>query len=81
MKKLFAVIAILSVAGCTTPKTVLKNHKTGQVVTCGGSATGSLVGGVVGYHIEKSNDADCTSTYMEQGFKKIKETKGSDDIE
>lgn len=77
MKKIFAIFAILSLAGCTTPKTVLKNEKTGQIVSCGGSATGSLVGGVIGYHIEKSNDADCTSTYMEQGFKKVVEKKST----
>ena len=79
MKKLFAIFAILSVAGCTTPKTVLKNHNTGQVATCGGSATGSLVGGVVGYHIEKSNDADCKATYLEQGFKVVKESASTMD--
>lgn len=75
MKKLLAVLAILSVAGCTTPKTVLKHHKTGQVATCGGSATGSWLGGPIGYHIEKTNDADCVSTYQDQGFKKVSQPK------
>jgi hypothetical protein len=30
-----------------------------------------MVGGVVGYHIQKSNDADCTADYMAQGFKRV----------
>ncbi len=77
MKKLFALVTILLISGCTTPKTVLKHPKTGQVATCGGSSTGSLVGGVIGYHIEKANDADCASTYMEQGFKKVHQEKSN----
>lgn len=69
MKKALSIIAILALtASCTTPLTTLKNPKTGQLVTCGGSATGSMVGGVVGYHIQKSNDSDCVSNYQTEGF-------------
>lgn len=80
MKSVFTIIlttASLALTGCTTPKTVLKNNKTGQVVTCGGSATGSLVGGVVGYHIQKSNDAECEADYMAEGFKRIKKSEST----
>jgi uncharacterized lipoprotein YajG len=62
-------------AGCTTPKTVMKHPKTGQVVSCGGSATGSFVGGVVGYHVQKSNESECVADYAEQGFETIKVTE------
>ena len=75
MKTIFsAVILCVALSACTTPKTMLKNEKTGQVVDCGGSATGSMVGGVIGYHIQKSNDSDCVADYMDQGFKRIKTT-------
>jgi len=60
-----------ALSGCSTPKTMLKNPETGQVVSCGGSATGSLVGGVVGYHIQKSNDTQCQADYMAEGFERI----------
>ncbi|MFN7185906.1 MAG: hypothetical protein ACK5VE_06020 [Alphaproteobacteria bacterium] len=68
---LTTLMALALLAGCTTPKTVLKNPNTGQVAICGGSATGSLVGGVIGYHIQKGNDAECAGDYMAQGFKRI----------
>ena len=78
MKRLiFLMPCILLVTACTTPKTVLKNNQTGQVVSCGGSATGALVGGVIGYHIQKSNDKDCKSDYIEQGFEPVKNSKGT----
>lgn len=76
MRKLFLLLPLI-LGACTTPKTILKNEATGQVVSCGGSATGSLVGGVIGYHIQKSNDADCTSDYIEQGFKRVKSTEST----
>lgn len=49
--------------------TILKHPKTGQIATCGGSATGSFVGGVIGYQIQKSNDGDCIQAFKTQGFK------------
>ncbi len=70
MKKSFLVLAALvAVTACTTPMTTLKHPKTGQVATCGGSATGSFVGGAIGYHMQKDNDNDCVNTYQKQGFK------------
>ena len=77
MKKLILLAALLLTA-CTTPKTVLKNPETGQVATCGGSATGSLVGGVIGYHIQKGNDSECVSDFMGQGFKRVSVSEESD---
>ena len=71
MTRTTVILAALALAGCTTPMTTLKNEKTGQVVTCGGSATGSFVGGAVGYHMQKSNDADCVKNYEKQGFKAV----------
>lgn len=71
--KHIAIVLILPLVlcACTTPKTMLKNPQTGQVVDCGGSATGSMVGGVIGYHIQKSNDSDCVVDYQRQGFQPI----------
>ncbi len=74
MKKTWMIAALFAAAGCTTPMTTLKHPKTKQVVTCGGSATGSFVGGAVGYHMQKSNDVDCVKNYEKQGFKAV-ETK------
>jgi uncharacterized protein YcfJ len=51
---------------------MLKNNRTGQIVECGGTATGSLTGGIIGHSIQKSNDKKCVSRYMKQGFVKIK---------
>ena len=66
---LAAIAAVTSLTACTTPATTLKHPTTGQVARCGGSATGSMVGGVLGYHIQKSNDTTCVSEYQQQGFK------------
>jgi len=74
MKKFTLLAALALLAACTTPMTTLKHPKTGQVATCGGSANGSLVGGVIGYHIQKGNDSDCVITYQKEGFK-VTETK------
>jgi len=68
---LIMALAIIGLTACSTPKVMLKNEKTGQVVSCGGSATGSLVGGVIGYHIQKSNDSQCEADYLANGFDRI----------
>ena len=77
MKNLFIILIMLmpALVGCTTPKTILKNNKTGQVMTCGGSVVGSLAGGVIGYHIQKSNDEECSKDYLDQGFSIISSDK------
>jgi hypothetical protein len=58
----------LMLAACTTPQTILKHKKTGEVVTCGGSSVGSVAGGAIGYHIQKSNDEDCVEKYKSDGY-------------
>ena len=72
MKKFVLFFSVILLAACTTPKTILKNEETGQVAICGGNVSSSLAGGAIGYHIQKSSDAQCVSDYMEQGFKRIK---------
>jgi phage tail tape-measure protein len=42
--------------------------KTKQVVIVGGSATGSLVGGAIGYQIEKSNNLKQVQKLKSEGF-------------
>jgi hypothetical protein len=42
--------------------------KNGVYITCGGSMTGSLAGGVIGYHIQKGLDQDCVQEYIDKGF-------------
>lgn len=61
-------IGCLLLVGCSTPQYILKNEKTGQVATCGGSATGSLAGGMIGHEIQKTNDKKCVAAYIGQGF-------------
>lgn len=72
----FIALAIplpLLLIACTTPETVLMHPKTEQIARCGGSANGSLAGGAIGYHIQKSNDQKCVESYLEQGFE-VKKT-------
>ena len=75
MKKMLSIFLCLAVTACSTPTTTLKNPKTGQVVTCGGDVTGALVGGAIGYHVQKGNDVDCINAYQLQGFKTVEYSK------
>lgn len=68
---LFTTAIIL--CACTTPVTTLKNPNTGQVARCGGNISGSLAGGVIGYHIQKTNDGACVQDLKQQGFEETKE--------
>ncbi len=68
---LFAVLLASNLAGCATPAVSLKNDESGQVVRCGGSATGSMVGGVIGYNIQKDNDEKCARDYEAKGYKRV----------
>lgn len=63
-----AISMLLLLGACTTPKTVLKNEDTGQVVSCGGNTTSSMMLGAVGYYMQKSDDGNCVANYLEQGF-------------
>lgn len=67
-----SICLVLAVLGCTTPVTMLKNDSTGQIGRCGGDATGSMAGGLIGYNIQKGSDQDCVRDYQSQGFKVIK---------
>tara|TARA_B100001778_G_C18201805_1_gene456047 strand:+ start:190 stop:423 length:234 start_codon:yes stop_codon:yes gene_type:complete len=73
IKYLITAAAIVTLSACTTPKTVLKNKETGQVAICGGNVTGSLIGGVIGYHIQKSNDKNCAVDYHKLGYEVIEQ--------
>jgi len=68
MKLVAILLGIAALSGCATPLTVLTNPKTGQAVQCGGTATGAMVGGLIGYHIQESNDRNCVNAYLELGF-------------
>ena len=72
--QIILTIAVLAagLVGCATPAVTLKNDATNQVVRCGGDATGSMVGGVIGYNIQKDNDEKCVRDYEAQGFKRVR---------
>jgi uncharacterized protein YcfJ len=70
MKKII-LASVLMLGACSTPSTTLIHPTTKQTVQCGGSATGSLIGGVIGYQIEKSNAQDCVVGYLEAGFERV----------
>ena len=71
MKNALFLVALLPlVAACSTPVTTLKNKK-GETVTCGGSASGSMMGGAIGYNMQKSNDDDCVKDYTAKGYKPV----------
>jgi hypothetical protein len=66
------VALLFAVAGCTTPVTVLKNNKTGDVVTCGGETSGSLAGGAIGYNMQKSKADKCVGVHKAKGYHVVK---------
>lgn len=73
LKRALLLISALPIAlvGCATPATVLKNPSTGQVARCGGDSSGFMMGGLIGYHVQKDNDRDCIASYEAQGFIKV----------
>lgn len=71
MKNVIFVLSLALIASCATPATMLKNDATGQVARCGGDSTGSMAGGLIGYNMQKSNDAECVRSYEAQGFKRV----------
>lgn len=66
-----STLILVCLAGCATPRVALKNESTGQTVTCGGGMGGSLLGGKIGYEIEKGNDQKCVSQYEALGYKRL----------
>ncbi|HZL59770.1 MAG TPA: hypothetical protein VFC38_08710 [Stellaceae bacterium] len=68
---LISVLVALGLAGCATPITILKNPTTGETVRCGGGTAGSAAGGMLGYSIEQSHDAECVRNYRANGFEPV----------
>lgn len=64
MKKLLILTLLLQ--ACTTPETVLKNDKTGQVARCGGNVA---YAGVL-YPFMVAADKKCVADYTQEGFNK-----------
>ncbi len=71
MKIIVPLLFASLVSGCATPSVMLRNPTTGQIAKCGGDATGSMTGGLIGYNIQKDNDEKCVRDYESQGFRKI----------
>lgn len=65
------ITGCLLLAGCATPQTVLQNDK-GYSVVCGGSSTGSVLGGMIGYSIQKTQDNRCVKDAMSAGYAPVK---------
>ena len=60
--------ALILLTACTTPKTVFRNEKTGQVAICGGNVSSSVIAGYIGYGFQKKNDEQCVNDYKHLGF-------------
>lgn len=71
MRKLLLISLLLS--GCSTPLTTMQNGN--SVVSCGGGTVGSLIGGLIGYHIQERNDHDCVVKYANDGYKVVTPTE------
>lgn len=69
-----AMSILLLLAGCTTPRTMMQNPKTGDTAACGGNTSSSLQGGAIGYHIQKQRDAECVADLEARGYK-VEEVK------
>jgi len=68
MRSAAATLLALAMTACATPLTILTNPETGQVAQCGGTATGAMMGGIIGYHVQESNDRNCVNAYLRLGF-------------
>lgn len=66
--RLAACTALLALAACETPTTTLRHPTTGQIATCGGNVSSSLAGGMIGYSIQQSSDAQCVQRWQAMGF-------------
>ena len=64
-----ATLTAVLLTGCMspTPRTILKNERTGQVASCGGVVSA----GLLPYYMQKSSDGDCVADYIAQGFKPV----------
>lgn len=70
---LLTIITLSFLVGCATPRTYLKNSKTGQVVYCGGDISSSATLGAIGYHMQKKIDQECVRNLEANGYK-VQET-------
>lgn len=67
---------VLFMSACNpTPRTIMKNEETGEIVNCGGQNPMALGGGIIGYSIMKSQDNDCVTGHQSQGFVIISQEK------
>ena len=75
MRKRAHAVLIIAIGfmmlGCATPKTMLRNETTGQVVRCGGDRSGAMMGGLVGYSLQKDDASKCVRDYEAEGFKRV----------
>lgn len=70
MKKLYLLLAILVVlTGCTTDRYTMRNPKNKTEITCGGNTASSVLGGFVGYQIQKEADKECVNRLKVLGYK------------
>lgn len=67
MKYLLAIIPALLV-GCSTPVTALHNPTTKHTATCGGGSAGAILGGAIGYSIQKAEDDKCIADLKARGY-------------
>lgn len=67
--KLIVTFAItLFLSGCATPQHIMVD-KQGKAKACGGGYVGSVLGGRIGYEIEKQNDEKCQEDLKKKGYK------------
>lgn len=71
MKKFLFLAILIMLQACTTPTTMLKHPKTGQFASCGGNTSSSIMGGALGYHLQKESDEKCVLQHEKQGFQKV----------
>ena len=68
MKKLLLLPAplLMLLSGCVNSTTYMKNEKTGEVVTCGGTHAVTVVETAV-----QRREAQCIQDYKERGFVRV----------
>ena len=68
MRNIVLMTTMMALCACSTPTTVMKNDKTGQIVLIGGTATGSALGGFIGYDIQEASEKQQVNNYKQHGF-------------
>ena len=64
--RLLIILALCAIGGCLDSTTYLKNEKTGQVVTCGGSHVLSYTEAAI-----QRREALCIEDYRQQGYVRV----------